>query len=525
MTDISPSLSAPSSAPPAIPHAEAARWQQARQQLAAGRAAEALSAYQLLVKRLPGQPKLCLECALAAATCLEFPLALRALQQAREAAPHDVQFLLGVAQQYHRLRRPALARACFQQASEADPASVHARLSLAAWHEREGQFDAAWQCAEETLALQPNDPGARYYRAFLLHRRGDFAAAESALRDLAKADLRDPNLKIACLHLLGIVMDELGQFAEALHWLAESKKAIRAAANTLALEQAFDKAERARRQLLQTLTAPILKRWRAETPPGAMPQPLALLGGHPRSGTTLLEQILGAHPDVLAFDESEAFATEIWDQLAPPTHPPTDVQALLNLSPSRCSALRGRYFKSLFREFDQPPGARHLLDKNPAPTAVLHLWLRLFPASKIVIALRDPRDVILSCYFQQLTLTPINVNFLSLERAAKHYRDLMDVWLRLRDLGGFDWIETRYEDFTRDLESEGRRVTEFLGLTWHPGQARFHENARSQVVFSPTYDDVTKPVHTRAIGRWRRYEEAIAPVQAALEPYCQAFHY
>ena len=78
-----------------------------------------------------------------------------------------------------------------------------------------------------------------------------------------------------------------------------------------------------------------------------------------------------------------------------------------------------------------------LLDKNPTPTSSLHLWLRVFPESKALIALRDPRDVIVSCFFQNLALTPLNANFLSLERAVKHYADLMDVWLRLRELGGF----------------------------------------------------------------------------------------
>ena len=89
----------------------------------------------------------------------------------------------------------------------------------------------------------------------------------------------------------------------------------------------------------------------------------------------------------------------------------------------------------------------------------------------MIIALRDPRDVIVSCFFQNLRLNATNANFLSLERTAKHYADLMDVWLRLRELGGFDWLESRYEDIVNNLESEGRRVTEFLGLSWHERQA------------------------------------------------------
>jgi len=155
----------------------------------------------------------------------------------------------------------------------------------------------------------------------------------------------------------------------------------------------------------------------------------------------------------------------------------------------------------------------------------LHTWLRVFPNLKVLIALRDPRDVIISCFFLNIMLNVTNVNFLSLERTVKHYRDLMDIWLRLRELGGFDWIESRYEDVVSGLEPEGRRVTEFLGLSWHPDQARYHETARRKVLYAPTYHDVTQPVYSRSVGRWERYAEALAPFIDQLAAYCRAFGY
>jgi hypothetical protein len=253
---------------------------------------------------------------------------------------------------------------------------------------------------------------------------------------------------------------------------------------------------------------------------------LALLGGHPRSGTTLIEEILGAHPAVRAFDESEAFVGEIGDKLAPPPPAPhLTAGALDSLPVIRRNELRRRYLKSLFREVEGEPAATVLLDKNPAPTAFLHLWLRVFPESKVVIALRDPRDVVISCFFQNLALTPLNANFLSLERAVKHYADLMDTWLRLRELGGFAWLETRYEDVVGNLESEGRRVTEFLGLSWHSDQTASHESARRKLVYSPTYSEVAKPVHDRAVGRWHNYAAALEPLLPRLAAYAKAFGY
>ena len=345
-------------------------------------------------------------------------------------------------------------------------------------------------------------------------------------------------MKFSCRHQLAVVLDETGQYAEALKWLGEAKSLIRQSANIAKLEQTYDLADRRRRQLLSELTPEMIRRWREEDTRDAAtsgsPTPaLAFLGGHPRSGTTLLEQILGAHPQIAAFDEPVAFTQEIVEQLAPLENAPTLTANTLNLlSAARRTQLRQRYLKNLSREV--PGGnwgvANHgwpqgLLDKNPSHTASIHLWLRIFPKVKIIIALRDPRDVIVSCHFQNLLLTATNANFLSLERTVKHYTDLMDVWLRLRELGGFDWIETRYEDIVDNLETEGQRVTHFLGLEWSPSQAAFYESARKKTVVAPNYNAVTRPVYRTAMGRWRNYAEALAPFQERLAPYCRAFGY
>jgi hypothetical protein len=99
----------------------------------------------------------------------------------------------------------------------------------------------------------------------------------------------------------------------------------------------------------------------------------------------------------------------------------------------------------------------------------------------------------------------------------------MDVWLRLRELGGFDWIEVHYRDLVANLAGEGRRATEFLQLPWHDRQAKFHESAGMKFFFSPTYQDVTQPLHNRSVDRWKNYAEVLAPVQERLAPYCRAF--
>src|SRR4030095_8044982 len=99
---------------------------------------------------------------------------------------------------------------------------------------------------------------------------------------------------------------------------------------------------------------------------------------------------------------------------------------------------------------------------------------------------------------QNIPLNTVNVNFLSLERVVKHYADLMDTWLAVRAWEGFGWLETRYETLVAETEKEGRRGTEFLGLGWDSRQERFYEKSRQKQLYSPTYQDVTRPVYKRS---------------------------
>ncbi len=407
-----------------------------------GRYASALSAYHDLLKQYPGVAQLWFETAMAEGRDLNFAQADAALQRAAEVGANDVPLLVLIGQEYFRLRRFDRARDSFKQAVATDPNSVHALLSMASWWERERQLDVAIECLQDCLSRHPQDPQVRYYRAFLLHRQGLNEEAATALNDLNKRGNFDPNLKISINHLLGVVMDALGQYDEAWLMLGEAKALSRKAMDTDALIRDYDKWDRWRRELLATLTPDVIKRWRSEAPSVSSPAKLAFLGGHPRSGTTLMEQVLAAHPGIRAFDEPEAFPQEILNILCPAQAARGLTLSDLNaLSSSRITDLRGRYFKSLMREVPDGSAGELLLDKNPSPTNSLHLWLRLFPELKVIIALRDPRDVVLSCYLQNLPLNPATANFLSIERTAKHYADLMDVWLRFRELGGFDWIE------------------------------------------------------------------------------------
>ena len=118
-----------------------------------------------------------------------------------------------------------------------------------------------------------------------------------------------------------------------------------------------------------------------------------------------------------------------------------------------------------------------------------------------------------------------SVCFLTLERTARRYAHDLAIWLRFREILCSPWLEVRYEHAVVALEREARRALEFLGLPWEPKVLDYRERLRQEAVASPTYEAVSQPLHTRAIGRWKHYQKYLEPCLPTLQPLIHAFGY
>ena len=493
------------------------RLEEARALLLANDFAHALPRYAQLTRQCPGSAVIWFEYGNAAAKMRDPNLADSSWRKALELEPRNAELIGMIGHQYQAARLSQRAAACFARAAAADPRGINPRISLAVLLEKNHRLAEARAAVEECLAIDPRDEQARYFSAVLDRRENRIEDAERRLHDLIASEPKHPFVRYACRYELAQIMDRTDRFDEAMGMLGEAKAIVRALTDTDVLVKGYDQSSGSVRRFTRAQPKDILRTWAGFFPEHKREviPPLAFLGGHPRSGTTLLEQILDAHPGVAAVDEPGAFL----EVLQPEFYMSSP------LSSQRVNGLRRLYIQALKQEAGAGAEGKLLVDKNPSPTARLPLWLRVFPELRVLIALRDPRDVVLSCYFQNIPLNAANVNFLSFERLARHYSDLMDVWLAVREWEGFAWIETRYEDVVADMEKEGRRVTAFLGLDWHADQVRFYEKSARKQLFSPTYQDVTRPVYHRSVARWRAYEKYLAPILPALDPYCRKFGY
>jgi hypothetical protein len=277
--------------------------------------------------------------------------------------------------------------------------------------------------------------------------------------------------------------------------------------------------------LKDSLTKDHFRKW-AEAGKAFQMRRMAVLAGFPRSGTTLLEQVLDSHPGLVSSDEREAFARDIFPSMwRSKTHPLPTVEAFEAISIENLAAQRERYLAYMGAALNEPIGERVHLDKNPSLTLLIPGMLRLFPETRLLIALRDPRDVIVSCFMQYLPLNTNSVCYLTLERTAARYANDMGTWLRLRELIHSAWLEVHYENCVRQLDVEARRALDFLDLPWAPEVLDYRERLKTKAVASPTYEAVSKPIYSSAVGRWKNYEKFLEPCVEVLKPLIKAFGY
>jgi Flp pilus assembly protein TadD len=262
-------------------------------------------------------------------------------------------------------------------------------------------------------------------------------------------------------------------------------------------------------------------RWPEFPAPAVQDSPIFIVG-FPRSGTTMLEQMLDAHPALEAMDE-RAFLQILVERMS-------DFGCLYpddlgRLTAQQCAELRALYWELTAKVAPRRDGQR-LVDKNPLNLLRLPLIHRLFPRAPIILALRHPCDVILSNYMQHFNSNTFAVLSSSLRSLAQGYVTAFDFWLHHAELLKPNMIVSRYEDLLDDFAGNVRRIGDFLGLDDVAPLARFDQHARDKgFISTPSYNQVIEPPNKKAVDRWRRYHRYFEPVLPILNPMLQRFGY
>jgi tetratricopeptide (TPR) repeat protein len=258
----------------------------------------------------------------------------------------------------------------------------------------------------------------------------------------------------------------------------------------------------------------------ADAPP-ASESPIFIVG-FPRSGTTLLEQTLDAHPALVSMDE-RPFLNRAVDQVK--SFGLTYPAELGKLTAPQLQSIRAQYWKRVDRKIQLQVGQR-LVDKNPFNLLRLPLIRRLFPNARTVLIIRHPCDVMLSCFIQHFRAPDLAMLCRDLTTLADAYRRSFDFWYGQVPLLGAETYELKYESFVADFPAEVKRLAEFLRLPWHKSLLAPAEHARAKgFISTPSYTQVVEPVSSRPIGRWRNYERHFQDVLPTVEPYLRRWGY
>lgn len=409
----------------------------------------------------------------------------------------------------------------YRKALDLRPDSPDAWTNLGLTLEKLHRLSEARDAANAALACAPAHYGANLLCARLDSREGAPQRACKRLEALLQQPLAPRDYAVVAMEL-GLALDKGGESRRAFERFEAAKNAWRTLlaatpydANQLPLHIARLRAWLTADRLHNQDTLPCMD---------GMASPIFLIG-FPRSGTTLMEQILESHPHLTGSREEPLMARLLESVSTLLSRPFVYPEGLENVTAGDLSVLRAEYWR-LARQLVGPEiETRRLVDKLPLNIIDLGLINRLFPDAKIIVALRDPRDVCLSCYMQSFELNQAMVNFLDLGSTTRLYAAVMDLWRHYRALLSLDVFVYRYEDLVDDVEAMARRLLEFLGEPWDPAVLRYHEIAKTQYANTPSYQNVTLPIYRKAIGRWRNYAEQLDPHLEALQPFLEEFGY
>jgi tetratricopeptide (TPR) repeat protein len=491
-----------------------------------GKLDAALEAFGRAVAAQPRNVKALLEAARAFGVRHELARAEELIRRAEELGGRDERVAPVIAQSYKLLYRPHRAIEALERLRN-QPGGLAPNMlaELATLYEQTGQAEPALAAISECVERAPGHDEPRLVLARVLRARGD-AAAEAILLDITSR-AGHPMLLVQAWGELCQLRDRQGDYDGAVAAIEKAKAILRQLPGAQRLSKQALVNNEVLRQVYEGLDAATLAEWKAV---GLAPDPrvagVAHLLGFPRSGTTLLEQVLDAHPGLADSPERVVFSRDIFRAMYKPTGAERlTLDALRSIPREWLVAQRKRYLDYMEAALGEPLGGRVHLDKNPNHTSLIVGLYRLFPESRFLVALRDPRDVVVSAYLRNFNLTEFGASFLTWGGTCLMYGFEMGIWLRLREVMTGNWLEVKYEDTVADLQGQARRALAFLGLPWDERVLRYRERSAGKVVNSPTRNEVREPVYARAMGRWRHYETYLAPYLERLEPYVRALGY
>lgn len=418
----------------------------------------------------------------------DYQNSLELVKQAVQINKKDIRGFQILAHTYSRLNKNELALSASQQALKKSPNNVILNILQATIEARLSQYDTALNRLQSVLknASSTNEEQFRAHKelALILDKTGIYNQVFSHLNQAAKLSTLLPEIKKLDNELIPSMLRTY--------------------------TSGFDKA--------------LLHRWDKTNFKQAISTPVFLIG-FLRSGTTLTQEILATHPEVFISDETD-LVVAMREELNRISHAKGSTpEQLKNANQDTINHLRDFYWTRAQNQYGKAISNKVFIDKTTMNTLDLGLINCVFPEAKVIFVMRDPRDVCLSCFMQIMTPTPLTLHLFNWKKTIDLYSHSMDWWLYIKTQMSLDYIELKYEDTVNDLEATFQNVFNFLDLHYISEAGNFHTHAVNKFIASPSFNQVSQPLYTSSIARWKRYESEFSSIISKLQPYIDAFGY
>ena len=469
-------------------------------------------------------------------------------------AQPDPQALTALAEQHRRAGRLREALIACDAAIRAAPDHPDAWLERGFAYASGGSMARAGECYAHVLVLEPGNALAHAGLAGIAARDGDGAASRyhataaltvdphgaTATLALATVENDEANPAAACA-LLEPLIARLGQpepdrslgytlLGDAHSRLGNHPRAhdayVRANADFAAIHAAQFAGRPPHRAFVAAVTDALVAHDFAGTgvgdpapPPPEAPARHLFLLGYPRSGNTLVENVLASLADVVALEERPTLraADRAW------LGGPDGLRRLAAASAAELTEMRGAYWRKV-GEAAGAIGGRTFVDMDPLKGTRLPLIARLFPTAKVLIVRRDPRDVVWSCFRTGFALTNPAMDFTTIEGTARHYDAMMRLLETARERLDLAFHEVRYEALVADFDATTQALCGFAGLDWSPEVRRFDRTARARGVATASAGQVRQGLYDGS-DQWRPFAQWLEPVMPILAPWIERFGY
>ena len=470
----------------------------------------------------------------ALAESSDLDAALASMTEAVRLEPGNADYKLGLAGVELSRGRPRTAIKLYREVMPARPEMPEIHLRLGNAYSQLGVMEEAEACFRRVLALRANDPYAIAGLAQCAETQGDFERAAEIIERAVGGGVPQPGLAVALarvrrrqkrageaipyarraleqampkylraavLHALAQLHEDLGEYDEAYARYAATNEAERTAFDPGAYEARVS-------AIIAAFGGARMKALARSTVRSGL---FVYIVGMPRSGTTLAEQIIDAHPRAFGAGEL-GHIRAVTETLASLTGRAEGYpEGVAALTPAVLDRVSGEHVERMRRQAGE--GVERVTDKMPSNYMDLGLVELLYPDCRVVHCTRDAMDTCWSLFATRMsvwhqysfTQEGIALAYAQYRRVMRHWREVLTVPM----------LELGYEDMVREQRARSEELVAFCGLEWDEACLRFHETKR--VVTTASVDQVNKPMYSSSVGRWRRFEKHLGPMRAALE--------